>query len=481
MPLEEISFRTKVLKGLLWLGTGTFLVQLISWISTIFVIRLLLPSDYGLMAMATTFVSLLMTISELGIGSSIVQAEQLKEKEISQIFGFCIVSGFFGFIVSYATAPIIAVFFNEPKLVALIRFLGLNFIFLSMYIVPEMSFVREMNFRIKAQIDLIAQIGTAILTLVLALNGLGVWALAVGAIAFHVFKAIGLNIVGTPLIRPCFRFGGAEKFIKYGLTITGSRLFHYLYTESDKIIIGKFLGNNLLGYYGVASNLSSIPMEKVLPIFNKISFSSFSRIQNDIGRIRRNILRATKVVAFSGFPIFLGMAGLSREAIPLILGPKWSEIVVPFQLLCLILPLKALSAIFSPALSAIGRPSVTLINTIITSIFMAIAFLIGVKGGLLGVCIAWISAYPVVFTITTINYLRVLGIPLKQYGSELTFPFVISALMLISILLLRKIIIGFQPLSTLTILVLFGTVFYLSLALIFKKEEYLELKRLLQR
>lgn len=478
---EEASFKTKVVKGFLWLGTGTFLGQLISWISTILVIRILLPSDYGLMAMAASFIFLISTISELGIGSSIIQAEQIKEKEISQIFGFCIISSFFGFIVSYATAPVIAAFFNEHKLVTLIRFLSLNFILISLYIIPEMSFIREMNFRKKAQIDIIAQTGTAILTLILALKGLGVWALAVGAIMLHIFKAVGFNIARASLIQPCFRFGGAKKFIKYGLTVTGSRLLYYLYTQSDKVIIGKFLGNNLLGYYAVALNLASIPMDKVLPIINQVSFSSYSRIQNDMERIRRNLLRSTRAVAFLGFPLFFAMAGLSREAIPLILGSKWSSIIVPFQLLCLTLPLKALSAIFSPALFAVGKPSVNLINMAITSIVMAIAFLIGVKGELLGVCIAWIFAYSIVFIITTVNYLKVLGIPLKQYGSELIFPFVVSILMLISILLFREIIIGFQPLSTLTILVLVGSVFYLSLALIFKKDKYLELKRLLQR
>lgn len=481
MPVEDIPFRTKVLKSFLWLGTGTFLVQLISWASTIFVIRLLFPSDYGLMAMATTFISLLTTISELGIGSAIIQADQLQEKEIRQLFGFCILTGIFGFIVSYAAAPLIASFFKEPKLVTLVRFLGLNFILLSLYMVPQMSFVREMNFKTKAQVDVITQTGGAILTLILALNGLGVWALAVGTVSFHIFKAIGFNVARTSFVRPSFRFGGAEKFIKYGLTVTGARLFYYLYTESDKIIIGKFLGNNLLGYYGVALNLASIPMEKVLPIVNQVLFTSYSRIQNDIERIRKNILTTTRAVAFLSFPIFFGMAGLSREAVPLILGPKWTSIVVPFQLLCLIIPLKALNAIFSPALSAIGKPSVTLRNTIITSIVMAIAFLIGIRGELLGVCIAWIIAYPIVFIVTGMRYLKELGISWRDYLSEIIFPFFAGLLMLVFVMLLRQFIIIFQPLYSIIITISFGTAIYMGLAFIFKKDEYLELKRLLYR
>jgi hypothetical protein len=117
----------------------------------------------------------------------------------------------------------------------------------------------------------------------------------------------------------------------------------------------------------------------------------------------------------------------------------------------------------------------------ITSSTMTIAFLIGVRYGLLGICIAWIIAYPIVFLVTRIRFLNVLGIPLKDFLSEIKFPLLVSILMLISIVLLKKIIVTLQPLPSLIILIMFGMVFYLGLVFLFKKDEYLELKKLLQR
>lgn len=481
LSLERTSFSNKVLKGFLWLGTGTFFGQAISWLSTIIVIRLLLPADYGLMAMASTFIMLLTMISELGIGVSIIQAEHISEKEIGQIFAVVIISSFFGWLLCYFAAPLIALFYNEHKLVFLIRVLNINFILIALYIIPQSLFIREMNFKTKVKIDITAQVGASVLTLILALNDMGVWALVLGLNALHLIKAIGFNIAHSSWLKPIFKYKGSENHIKYGLTVTGARLLYYLYMVSDKIIVGKLLGNNLLGIYAVASNLVSIPVEKVLPVITQVSFTSYSRIQNDIDRIRRNLLRTTRTIAASSFPLFLGMACVAPDAIPLILGSKWAGLVVPFQLLCLIMPFKALGPILPPALYATDNGKVNLINMAITSVFMAIAFLIGVRAGLLGICFAWIFAYPIVFLVTSIRSLKVLGIPLKHFLTEIAFPFFASILMLILIVLLRKTIAAVQPLSSLIISIVFGVVFYLGLVVVFKKDEYLELKKLLQR
>lgn len=307
MAAEETSFRTKVLKSFLWLGTGTFIGQSISWISTIFVIRLLSPSDYGLFAMAFTFINFLSIISELGLNASVIQAEHINEKEIRQIYGMVILSSFLGLILCHLAAPFIALFYNEHRLVPIIRVLNINFILVAFYIIQQSLFMRELNFKTKAKIDISAQVGASLLTLILAWNGTGVWALVAGIIAMHMIKVIGFNIARSSVLKPIFSYKDSKylaKYALYGLTITGDRILNYIYNDSDKVIIGKFLGNSLLGIYAVASNLASIPAEKVLPIITQVSFTSYSRIQNDKERIRRNLLRAVRTIAFSAFPIF---------------------------------------------------------------------------------------------------------------------------------------------------------------------------------
>lgn len=481
MAAEDLSFRARVLRGFLWLGTGTFVGQFVSWISTILVIRLLSPSDYGLMAMTAVFISLLTMIGEMGISSALIQAKELTDREIGQIFGWVLISGLVGVAVCYALAPWVAHFYAQPELVTLVRVLAVNLILVVLYVVPQSLFVREMNFKIKAQVDIAAQLGTALLTLLLAVKGMGVWALVVGQIAMHAIRAVAFNALRPSWLPPIFAVRGSWRLLKYGLTVTGDRLMNFVYAESDKIIVGKFLGNSLLGIYAVAVTLASIPMEKVLPIITHVSFASYARIQHDMDRIRRNLLRATRAVSFAGFPMFFGMSAVAPLAIPLILGAKWEPVVVPFQLLCLALPFKALSPILSPAVFAIGRPMVNLVNMVMTAGAMAAAFLVGVRAGIIGVCVAWVAVYPVVFGVTTIRSLRTLGIPAAQYVAELRFPLLASASMWGAIKLLGNVIHTPQPLYALVLFTVFGLLFYLSLAVALKREEYAEIRSLLQR
>lgn len=478
---EGTSFSNKVLKGFLWLGTGTFLGQTLSWLSTIIVIRLLAPSDYGLMAMAGTFVMLLTMISEFGIGVSIIQAEHINEIEIGQIFTVVIMFGILGWLLCYFAAPLIALFYNENKLIQIIRIANLSFLLIPLYVIPQALFGREMNFKIKAKINLISQVGGAILTLIFAWQKMGVWSLVFGLIAMHLIKAIGYNYVRDSWIKPILNLKNTWKFIKFGSAVTADRFLYYLFVQSDKIIVGKFLGNGILGIYAVALNLASIPAEKVLPIISQISFTSFSRIQDDLPRIKRNILRAIRVVAVVSFPVFLGMACVAPEAIPLILGNNWQNLVVPFQLLCLVLPFKALSPILPPAVFAIGRPKVNLINMVITAIFMTIAFILGVRHGLVGVCISWIVAFPIVFLITSLRCLKVLELPFKEFISTLIFPLFASLLMAGLILLLKLTLVNFSSQVTLGIMIIFGIAFYGVMIFLFNKNEYIELKNLLKR
>lgn len=475
------SFKSKVMRAFFWLGTGTFVGQFISWISTILVIRLLAPADYGLMAMAASVIALITMVSELGVGSSLVQADRITDRDVGHIFGFVLVSCLLGAALCFAAAPWIAAFYREPRVVPLVRVLCLNFLIMSLYVVPQALFQRAMDFKSKAAADLSAQIGSSLVALLLAWKGAGVWSLVLGQLALHAVKAVAFTAARRSLVRPLFSLAASAPFVRYGLALTGDRVFYYLYTIADTVIIGKFLGNALLGTYAIAMNLASIPAEKVLPIITQISFTSYSRIQDDLDRIRRNLLRMTSAIAYAGFPVFFGMAAVAPEAVPLLLGPKWTGIIVPFQLICLVLPFKAIGPVLPPAVFAIGRPRVNLKNMALTLAVMTSAFLLGVQGGITGIALAWLAAYPVVFLITSRRCLRTLGMTMSGFLAELKFPLAASTAMLGLLMALKLVLSGLPPLSVLSLLVGSGAIAYAGLVLVFQREAYGRFKALIQK
>lgn len=482
MKNSEISFRNKALKGFAWLSTGTFIGQSVSWISTLIVIRLLTPADYGLMAMAGSFIVLVAMFNDLGFNAAIIQKKEIEDIEVRQIFTLVLIAGIFGCILCFLAAPIVAWFYGEHRLVPLVRLMSLNFVLSALFLVPEALTVREMNFLVKARIDVIARVISAILTLVLAVLSLGVWALAFGETCFHIVRAIGFNVVRAGCLIPVTELKGSIGNLKFGLAITASRLFYFLFTQSDIIIAGKFLGKELLGIYAIALNLAMIPSEKVMPLITQVSFTAFSRIQDEIERIRKNFLKVLRTVGFITFPVFYGLYAIAPEGIATILSPKWESLISPFQLFCLIIPIRTLHYLFAPVLFAINKPMINVVNMAITFAIMTVAFLIGVNFSILGLCMVWVLIYPIVFTITSIRSLKAIAVPFKDFVSAIIFPFAASTLMLLTLSALRTYsVMGFSPVISLLIYMIIGATIYVCLVLVFKHDTVQELRALIRQ
>ena len=169
--------RKQVVSSLAWLATARLSGQLITWTSTIVVMRLLAPADYGLVAMAMVPIGLIQLMEALGMGSALVQKEELERQMIEKVFVLLLLFNLALFLLNYLAAPAIATFFEEPQLRPMSRVLGLTFPLNSLSTVPDSLLRRDMRFRRKSIVVLISMVAHAAVTLGLAFSGFGVWAL----------------------------------------------------------------------------------------------------------------------------------------------------------------------------------------------------------------------------------------------------------------------------------------------------------------
>lgn len=437
LPEEELSadlYRTRVAKSFLWQGGAKFLGQAISWLSTVMVIRLLTPDDYGLMAMATLVVGLLMLVSDLGVSAATIQVRNLNPEQLGELFGFAILVNCVAAGVVFLGAPVAAAFFREPRLIGLLRILSGGFLLVALYVLPESLLMRDLRFDQKARADVLATAVSAVLTFSLALKGFGVWSLVGGSLTIHGVRALVFRVLRPRPLVPRFSFGRIKGMLEFGKLITLNRILWFSYENLDVAIAGRVLGKSLVGIYSVALSLASIPLEKIIPIITQVSFAAFSRIQTDSGRVRRNVLRALQAVSLLALPTSVGMAVVAPEFIQLVLGPKWIQTVAPFQIVCLILPLRALGALLPPALFGIGQPFVNIVNMAITLGVMSVAFLVGIQYGIIGLCLGWAVAYPLVFCVTAHRSLRALGIPVREAVSVVRFPVGATLIMAVGVI-----------------------------------------------
>jgi teichuronic acid exporter len=399
-----------VFSALAWHGIGQLASQAISWASTLIVIRLLDPGDYGLLAMAMAFFSFVTLASDLGIGSAIVQAQTLTSAQVRQIHGYVLLFNGAAWLVTFFGAGLIATFFREPRLVAVLQTLSLSLLMLSFYIVPQSLLMRDLAYREKARVDLAAACISPIVTLGLAVAHMGVWSLVLGALAGHVVKVFGYNRAKPGHLTPGIPRPDATILLRFGALITVDRVLWWLYSSIDVIIAGRLLGKEILGFYSIALTLASLPIDKVMPTLVQVSFSTFSRIQEDRARLQRNLLRAFRVSVLFVVPVSWGMAVLADDAILLFFGQKWAQVTLPFPMICAVLPLRAIWSLLAPALFAIDRTRVNIVNMAIALCGMSLAFGIGANLGLVGLGWAWLLGFPPIVVITTLVALRALDI-----------------------------------------------------------------------
>ena len=406
----------RVTSSLRWLASARLLGQIAAIAASLVVIRILEPTDYGLMAMATVVLGLVILLNEMGLGSALVQQKELSRADMERVFGLLLIVNTGLFLLLYALAPVIAAFFDEPRVTPIIQVLALKLPLMALLVVPRSVLRREMLFKRKSLVDLAGMLAGSATTLISALLGFGVWAIVHGIFAGAIVQVVGTYAVAPVRVWPRFSLQGMRHQVTFGGWITADSLLWYGYTQADKVVVGRMLGTEVLGVYSVAKQIASMPLDRLGGIVKEVGFSAYSSANRQGLGIPGYYCKAARMASFFSFPVFFGIAAIAPVAVPLILGEKWVDTVVPMQLLALVLPLRQLNTINTPALMGIGRPEVNVGNLLIACAIMPVAFVIGARWGLIGVCIAWVVAYPAYFLILLRRSLPLLGVSFSEYA-----------------------------------------------------------------
>ena len=476
-----MTLRKSVLTAIRWTLLARFSGQLFTWAVTLFVIRILEPADYGLMAMAMLLTSLLFLVNNIGLESVLVQRRDLDEDTRANVFGIVILTNIVCFLLMLAAADPLARYFGEPELVTLIRVLSLQFLVLIFEALPLSYLERELRFRKRSIAEFLAMLAQSAITLLLALNGWGVWSLIWGYLGGIALRILGLNIIARCLCVPRFSLTGMKDAIGFGAFVSLDKSLWYIFAESDKFIGGKLLGKELLGFYSVANHLASLPINKIAGLIASVAFPAFSKVQTDKRVVRSYLRKAVRIMSLFAFPVFFGISSIAPSAVSIFLGDKWSGAILPLQILALVMPVRLISTVIPPVLWGTGNPRVSAENFLISAVLMIPAFIVGADFGPVGLAIAWAAAYPLVFFITTWRASKCIDLGSSSLFSELFRPFLSAAAMYVVLLAAGPYLYG-DPKSVIYLLqsVVVGGLIYVAVLYTIHREginEALELLR----
>ena len=434
-----MNLKSRVVLGLGWTAGGNFLGQLVTWSITIVVMRILSPADYGLLAMAGVFVAFFSMLAAAGLGPAIIQAIEIDDSRMRQLLGLIIALNTTLFVLLFLAAPTIARFFDESGLKDIIRALSTVFVIGSLAVIPESLLGRALKFKSRAIVDLTSQVVGGIGTLVLALSGHGVWALVAGTLLSSTVRTVGLNLIAPFLRRPTLSTRGIGPLIAFGGNVTASRVLWFFYSQADMFTAGKLLGKEALGFYSVAMDLASLPIQKISTILNQVAFPAFSQIQHDRQLIALHVLKATRILSFFAFPVLWGISSVAPEVVRLLLGAKWEVAILPLQILPLIMPFRMVSNFLPSAVDAVGRPDISVKNLIAASLIMPIAFLVGSQWGIVGLSIAWVVGFPLVFIGNLSRALPVINLRVGELLRAMSWPVLAGLVMYLSVAIVGRI------------------------------------------
>lgn len=475
-----MTFGSRILAGLGWTAGSRFLAQFIAWAVSIVVVRILSPSDYGLLAMATVLINFLNLFSELGLGWALVHAREVDTSTLRKVYGLIITVHVAIFAIVYLSAPLVAMFFGDDQLIQIIRVIGIQFIFAAPGVIPDSMLQRSLEFKWRSILSVVVAAVNAGATLGFALTGFGIWSLVWGSLISVVVGTIGIHFIHPFFHLPSFDFRGLGKLFAFGGYVALSRIASFLYRQADVVVGGRFLSKEQIGYYSVGMNLASLPLQRISQILNTVAFPAFARIQDDPRRVAYHVLQAIRLMSLGSFAIFWGIGAVAPEIVRVLLGVKWEPAILPLQLLSMVMPIRLIGQLMPPTLQGIGNAKLAATNQIFVCIAMTIAFIVGINWGIIGLSIAWIAIFPLTFLANLRTWLPVLGLRSSQLLGAMAKSAFAGAVMFGAIFLVRSL--GkTHGVTGMVILTLVGAVAYVITSLLVNREGLNELRSIFRR
>lgn len=391
--LERPQLDRSLVHGLAWSGATKWAGQILLWLCTIVVARLLTPGDYGLVGMATVYLGIATIIAEFGIGTAVVMLRDLPDRQIAQLNTLAVALGATALAVSLGAAIPLANFFGAPELRPVVMVMSAIFPIAALRVVPMALLQRELRFKELALAEGAQALLVAATMITLAALGFRYWTLVVGAVlGTTIWTLAVLFLKRHPFARP--ELDALGPAITFSRHILFSRVTWYIYSNGDFFVAGKLLGQQALGAYTFGWTLASIPVERVTALVVNVTPSFFSAVQTQGAALRRYLLALTEGLSIVTLPAAIGLALVADPLVPVLLGEHWAGAIRPLQILGFYAGIRSVMPLLTPILNATGHARFAMWVNVSMAVVLPLGFVAGARWGTTGIALAWLVLHP---------------------------------------------------------------------------------------
>ena len=432
--------------------------------------RLLEPAVFGNVALVTILIRIIQVFVDSGLGNALIQKKDADDLDFSTVFYFNILFCIVLYGLLFIFSPWIAEFYNAPELTPVIRALGITILISGVKNVQQAYVSRHMLFRKFFFATLGGTIGAAVLGIIMALRGYGIWALVAQQTFNVAMDTVILWITVKWRPKWCFSFSRLKQLYSYGWKLLASQLIDTFYSEIRSLIIGKIYSPSDLAYYNRAKQFPLFITSNVNTSINSVLFPAMSGEQDNKNRVRTMTRRAITVSTFVMAPLLFGLAACGEPIVRIILTEKWLPLLPYLTIFCISYVFLPIHSANLNAIKAMGRSDLFLKLEIIKKTIGLIALLITMR----------ISVMAMAYSLLVTNFLnqlintwpnrKLLGYKYRDQIMDIMPNILLAAFMAFCVYLLERL--GLSQIATLTCQVLLGAILYIGCARITKNESY---------
>lgn len=440
-PREDLSHHQagrarRAFTGVLWSGLNALVPAASGLVVFLLVSRALTPEEFGFVAFAAAIVAAVGAFSPAGFGDALVQRSDLDHPHLNATFWLCALWGLALYGLTVLMADPLADWLGDAMLATLLPVLGVRLIFDLASVVPSALLSRRMQFRQIAVRTMIASVMSMVVCLVVLFMGYGIWALVLSQLVGSVVVCVvsWLSVSWRPSLRLDRR--ALQDLMGFGSYASGSRLITTINVE--QLLIGALLGSVAVGLFSFARRIFQILNDVLTGALAAVSYPLLSSMQNEPIKMRETYLATTFLSSLLAFPVFVGLALVARDAIPLLFGGQWDGAVRALQAFCAIGLLSCIGILQASLIRARGRADwwmwYQVGQQILTAAVVVALAPWGVTAVVVGIAIkTWLT-----FPFVAILVGRMIQLSPRRYGEQFLAPLLGSALMAVAVLGVRN-------------------------------------------
>jgi len=380
----SLSLREKTSKSFFWVAIDIIGEKILQFFIGIFLARLLLPEEFGILGLITVFIAFSMVFIDSGFSFALIREKYVSETDFNTVFWFNFLFSLFFYILLWIASPYIAIFFKQPLLIIIIKVISLNLVINAIGSIQQVNLKRELQFKQLTIAGVSSKVLSGIIALIMAFKGFGVWSLVVQQVSMNFFRVGFMFFFNKFIPKLVFSKSTFKRLFSFSSKLLYGGIINSIVSNIYPLVIGKFFTIGDVGFFNRARSLQQLPVNTITKIIQQVSLPAFSKIQDEESRFKIAYKKSMQLSVFIIAPILIILIVAAYPLIEFLITDKWLRAADMLRILAIGGIFYPISALNINIIGVKGRSDLVMYSQFIKDGLSLIAVFIGMIWGILG-------------------------------------------------------------------------------------------------